>query len=71
MLSLIRRPKAQLAIHVENGPHYPGPTLGVRTTLTSEQIFSVRRGTIELICREKVLCAIYRLPWKQRTYQRK
>ena len=52
MLSLFRKPKAQLAIHVEDGPHYPGSTLDVCVSLTSEQVFSVRRGTIELICRE-------------------
>ena len=52
MLSLFRRPKAQLVIQVEDSPHYLGSTLNVCVTLTSEQGFSVRRGTIELLCRE-------------------
>ena len=52
MLSLFRRPEADLSIHVDKTELHLGEELEARVTLVPKSDFRVRHGMIELVCTE-------------------
>ena len=52
MLSLFRRPGADLQIEVDKTVVQVGDDLSARVTLVPKQDFDVRQGKVELICTE-------------------
>ena len=52
MLSLFRRPGADLQIEVDKTVLQAGDELSARVTLVPKQDFDVRQGKVELICTE-------------------
>ena len=52
MISWLRRPRADLSVHVDKTELRPGEGLEARVALLPESDFLVRRGTIELVCTE-------------------
>jgi len=52
MLSFLHKPKADLAIDLDDKSIYPGDTLNLRLYLTPRESFRIRSGTVELACTE-------------------
>ena len=52
MLSFLHKPKADLAIDLDDKSIYPGDTLNMRLYLTPQENFRIRGGTVELTCTE-------------------
>ena len=49
---ILRRPKTDITLKISEGPLYPGSTVNVEVTVSAEENFSIRSGSVELICTE-------------------
>ena len=52
MLSFLKKPKADIALDISNGPFYLGSTINVGIFISSQDTFPVRSGSADLTCIE-------------------
>ena len=52
MVSRLRRPKGDLSIELEDGPHRLGKAINGRVTLLPGETFQMRGGKVEFVCTE-------------------
>jgi hypothetical protein len=52
MISILKKPKAAIALNVSGDPFHPGSTVNVEITVSSMESFTVRSRTVELSCTE-------------------
>lgn len=52
MLSILKKPKADVTLDISGEPFYPGGTINVGIFISSQDRFTVRSGTVELVCTE-------------------